>query len=191
MARASLYPGFIRILYTGNGHVHKATIPVRPTLDAGTWKLTKNDGTFYSPWTAAVDAYVLLLKAFLNTADEVQTAQLWTLASGDADPLYVADHAIAAAGTSAVAAVPNGQATLIFRLDSGGLLKLHIMESSSAANIHTFPPFGAGSVENLRAHVMGAATGFFIGRDGGIPTSCTSFTTKVNDKLRRKFLLAT
>lgn len=189
MGRNSLSPGFVRLIYTANGRIHKATLPCMPVDNAGTWAIEKNNATLYSPWTAAVDAFVLVFKPFLNTADEVQTAQLWTQYSENSDPVFREEYAIAAAGTSAAAALVYGQQTMVFRTENGGLLRLYIMEPASSVNYHFFPPFPAGVYENMRAHVMGATTGWLIGRDGGRPTSCCSVTSKVNDKLRKKFLL--
>lgn len=189
MGRNSLAPGFVRLIYTANGRVHKATLPVEPVNNAGVWAVEKNNGTLYSPWTGAVDAYVTVFKALLNTSDEVQTAQLWVQVDEDSEPVFEEEHNIATAGTNATSPLAYGQCTMVFRTDFGGLLRLYVMEPAVSLNQHFFPPLSAGPFENLRAHVAGATTGWFRGRDGGVPTSLCSVTTKINDKLRKKFLL--
>lgn len=190
MAGLSLYPGFVKLRYTGNGHVHYQTIPARPFLAVGgEWYLEKKDVAGGSEWSALVDAYVALYKPFLNTADEVQVAHLWAYPDEDSDPVFIEEHNIALAGTSATASVPYGQLVFTMRTTAGGLMRSYVMEGYYPANQKGYPPFPAGVPKNFTDYLK-ASGSWVVGRDGAFLSSIVSFTSKYNDALRKKFLLA-
>jgi len=190
MAGFSLYPGFVKIRYTGGGHVHYMTLPARPFLSVGgTWFLEKKNMAGGALWTTLVDAWVLVLKPFLATADEVQVAHLWSFDSEDGDPIFREEYNIAVAGTSAGAAIPYGQAVMTMRTTLGGLMRIYLMESNNAVNLKLYAPFAAGLVKNMTDYAKGDGS-FLVGRDGAFLSSVVSFTSKTNDALRKKFLLA-
>jgi hypothetical protein len=190
MARYSLYPGFIKIRYTGNGHVHYQTIPVRPFVAVGGgWWLEQKLGGAGDPWADSVNDYVLLLKPFLGPTDEIQVAHLWTMASEDAEPVFQEEHNIAVAGTAGGAGVAYGQVVFTMRTTLGGLARVYIMEGVNAVNAKLYPPFGAGPVKSISDFIKGD-TSFFVGRDGAFLSSVVSYTSKTNDALRKKYLLA-
>jgi len=189
MARNSLYPGFIKLRYTGNGHVHYQTIPVRPFLSVGgTWFVVLKGNAAGELWTDFVDAYWNVLKPFLNTADELQVAHLWHYDSEDGDPIFREEYAVAAAGTAAGAALPYGQQVFTMRTELGGLFRCYIMECSTVANVKAYPPFGTGATKNLTDFLKGS-TSAVVGRDGAFLSSVVSQVTKYNDALRKKYLL--
>jgi hypothetical protein len=190
VAAYSLYPGFVKIRYTGNGHVHYQTLPVRPFVAVGgMWYLEKKNEAGGGLWTAEVDAWVIRFKAFLNTADEVQVAHLWTVDEGTNEATFQEEYNIAAAGTSASAAVANGQAVFTMRTTLGGLARIYVMEGYQLPNVKAYPPFAAGVIKNLTDYAK-ANGSFLVGRDGAFLSSVVSSVSKTNDALRKKFLLA-
>lgn len=186
---SSLYPGFVKLFYTGNGHPHVMTIPVIPSASGSTWKVAKVLGGDYDPWTTAIDAFNVLFKAVLKTTDGVVSADLYTLASETADPLFRESYACVVAGTSAGTIAANSQAVITLRTSLGGILKLYVMEAAGVvADYVDRAPLAAGGFKNL-ADFMIASTGFAFGRDGGRPIAPVSLITKTNDALRKKYLL--
>ena len=190
MSSYSLYPGFVKIRYTGNGHVHYQTLPVRPyQAVGGDWLLVQKSDVIGEEWTSWVDTYAALYKTFLNTADEVQVAHLWSFPDEDSDPVFIAEYALALAGTNAGAAVPYGQLVFTMRTQAGGLQRLFIMEGYYPANQKGYPPFPAGIPKNYTDFCVGNDSAI-VGRDGEFLSSIVSYTSKYNDALRKKFLLA-
>lgn len=187
----SLYPGFIKFMYTANNHPHVMTMPVVPSVSGDTWKLAKCLGGFYDPWTAAIDAWNVLFKACLNTADGIVSSDLYTMVSEEADPLYRETYGSVVAGTSASAAQTWYQTVVPHRTSLGGLWRMVILEGTTyGTDIVDRPPIAASAVKNLSDFCI-ASTGFIFGRDGGRPVAPTGIVTKRNDALRKKYLLNT
>jgi hypothetical protein len=187
MAIHSLYPGFVKIAYTSNGHPHTMVLPVKPEVSGSTWALEKVLGGSYDPWTDAVDAFVLLQKGELKTTDSINTAELWTLASESADPLFREVYAVSQAGTGSAANVPYGERVITFRTAAGGLLRHYLMEGSTPVNVRDNPPFAASAYNDV-ALMFISSDGFVFGRDGGQPITPIRMTSKTNDALRKKYI---
>lgn len=191
MAENSLFPGFVDLFYTTNGHQHKARIPAAPYLGAGAvWGLeTGTPGPGYFPWTAGIDAYVAVLRPLIHSSSQIVRAELWTMASPTADPVFVAVYDVELAGTSAAAPVANSQAVFTFRTDVGGILRTYIMEGSLAVNQEHFPPGWGGATLAAFANYIMSANSWLKGRDGGKPFAGVRFLSKTNDTLRKKYIL--
>lgn len=183
----SLFPGFIKLAYTANGHPHVMVLPVKPSVSGSTFAVDKIDGGTYDPWTDAVDAYVLLQKGELKTTDSINNAELWTLASETADPLFRETYAIGVAGTGTAANQPFAERVLTFRTALGGILRNYLMEGSTVINIRDNPPFTASAYNDV-AGLFVSSDGFVFGRDGGAPVVPIRMTSKTNDSLRKKYM---
>jgi len=191
MARNSLYPSFIKVNYTSNGHTHRAVLPVIATPSGSTWQLQKNlGGGEYDPWTDGVDAFVLLFKALFHTADVISDAELYTLSSPTASPLFRETYAIGAAGTQSGADTAYVMTTFTTRADTGGLSRLYAMETVMTANFHARHPTGFTPADALWEFVFSSA-GMIFARNGGQPTAPVFCSVKTSDALRKKFLLNT
>jgi len=190
MAIHTLYPGFIRIFYVSGGHTHKMLLPVLPVASGLTWKLTAkvSPANDWDPWTLAVSAYILKIKPFFPATTSFTAAELWTLAASDADPIFREVFSIAVVGTGAGSAVAFAQDVVTWRTAIGGLLRTYFMEDASPVNLVQNPPYPAGILLDL-FNFMTGVTAFIVGRDGGMPIGSTRRVTKLNDKLRKKFLL--
>lgn len=183
----SLFPGFVRMLYTGNAHPHIQVLPVKSiTPNGASWDLgTKSGGVL--DWASAVLAYATVFVPFLASTDEVISASLWQIASVGADPIFLAEDDISLAGTNAGAAVPMGQAVMTFRTSLGGLYRWYCMEPAIADDTILFPPY-TGPFLALFNYLTGVNS-VVVGRDGGSPTSSIRLVSKENDALRKKYLL--
>lgn len=185
MAIHSLYPGFIKMFYTGNGHQHVQVLPVVPSeVVSGTWYVRGNDGTFYT-FTDAMDVYTDVFADLLAGSDGIGYAELYTMTSETADPLFVASLSLAVSGHAATASVPNSQAVIPFRTSVGGLFRFYAMEGFKETNIVDRLPISDTEALGIIGFLTGDQ-GFVVGRDGGSLVAATSFITKVNDRLRKK-----
>jgi len=188
MARHSLYPGFIRLFYTSNAHAHVQVLPVNPSLSGSVWIVQKVLGGSYTDWTEAVDAWAVVLKGVLNTADTIDRAELYTMSAPDADPLFRAVYNVGVSGTAVTATVAYEQMVWTLRTDNGGLLKIYVMEGVFPLN-YRHPYGSAGSTALAIWDFIMSGAGFIFGRDLGVPIAPIFVTTKLNDQLRKKYVL--
>lgn len=186
MASNSLYPGFIRLVYTGNAHLHIQTIPII-SIDpsGGSYNIGLRGGT-QDLWTDAIVDYITVAKPFLAAADDFVSASLWEVPTIGADPIFLEETMLGIAGTGGTA-VANSQTVITFRTNQGGLYRWYLMEGSNAVDVIVNPPF-AGAAATFVAYMVGA-TSLVAGRDGGLLTSAVRYVTKINDALRKKYFL--
>lgn len=190
MAVYSLAPSFIKMAYTANGHPHVQVLPVWAVQAGLTWNLRPVESAVDIAWQTYVDTYLVVVKAMFPAASNFNSAQLWTQATAGADPVFQANYAFAVAGTNVTASQALVQTRFSYRTHKGGLLLLQFMEASFGANIRDVVPLTDATMNGFHAHVLGDSACIF-GRDGGRPIALTSVETKVNDKLRKKYLVTT
>lgn len=193
MAVNSLYPGFVKVFYTANGHDHTMILPVVPQtipMVIGTQPtLLLNDGS-YEAWSTAIPKIVTHLLPLWPSTCTFTRLEIFGMASKTGDPYYVTGMAVAGgAGTDTDPLVAFGMAVATFRTDQGGLYKLYLMESTLAANQElTSPSFGGQSdLAAVINHFIGA-DGCVRGRDGGEIIGSIKVKTKTSDALRARYL---
>jgi hypothetical protein len=183
----SLYPGFVKLLYTSNGHNHVMTLPVIPVLDTGVWKLTRRDATLQA-WGAAITAFAAYIQPFLAAADIITGAELFTLASPTASPIFQDGIALALHGSSGTTDVQWSEFVMTFRAAAGGLLKFYIMETHYPIDLKSGFPSGNTDADALAGYPLLSA-GVVFARNGQKVLLPIRYTTKINDALRKKFFL--
>lgn len=187
---ADLAPGFIKLFYTSNTHPHEAIIPVRfdgtPT-PGSIPNVLQASGTPQAVGTA-LTALITVLKPYLHTSASYTGYEVYTKAVG-VDPVFVYGDDLAIAGTGATAGTPYGQIVFSFRTAQGGIVKLYVMEPITAANTRNPIRTTSGAPLGALATFILGSTNPVIGRDGGIPIFGMFATSKVNDALRKKYLL--
>lgn len=186
MAANSLYPSFVKLFYTSNAHQHVMIIPVKAELVGEDWLFRDKGGNLTLEIVAALTPFITVIKPFYHTSANFDFAELWTLASPGADPVYVLAEDLNIAGTGA-AAVAMSQMVLTFRTVGGGLYRLYLMEQSNAANAVQRAPF-TGAYATINTYITGSGS-IIAARDGSYLSSMASAITKINDALRKKYLL--
>lgn len=189
MAINSLYPGFVKIFYTSNGHQHTQTLPVKPYVGlGGAWYLEQKNDVTGIQFSAAVTVYANLFKALLHTTSTVTSAELWTMSSPTADPQFREVVEVATAGTATGTVIPYSQVSVTYRTANGGLFRHLVLEQSiHAVNAEMYPPFSAATAA-MRAWLTGDQS-FVFGRDGGALVAAIRLLSKTNDQLRKRYLL--
>lgn len=187
----SLAPGWVNLFYNSNGHDHKQTIPVAVsgTPTPGTNMML--DPSVGSPISDAtfVAALVAVLKPFFAAASHFDRFESWYKATADSDPIFIFGDAIDEDGTAAGAALPAGEGVLSWRCGDGSLLRMYLMEPAVTQDEKlSIPAQSTGPVHNLDVYVRGNSSPI-ISRKNGDPIVGINWTTKRNDKLRKKYLL--
>ena len=184
----SLYPGFINIFYTGyGGHAHTMRLPVIPSPSGGSYVLEQNDGTSEIIWTYHVEDLVDKLILWLKAPEGFSRAELWTLSSPTADPVFAEAYEINREGTASGDNNKWTQAVWTHRTRLGGIGRFYLMEANVGLNLNYRAPLPPGTIADLSLFLTGT-TGFVRGRDGSQLVAPISYTTKINDSLRRKYL---
>lgn len=187
----SLYPSFIKVFYSSNGHNHTMVIPCKYTVSASPPHMLLKKGGGSQDWESCLATdFIPLLAAVMNNASSFVSAELWKMASPTADPVFVAAKALAIAGASATAIVPYSQVSYTFRADDGGLFRLLLLEGIQAANLRDDPPYAAAPNLAISDYAIDDES-FICARSGGYLVSPIRLLTKTNDKVREKFLLDT
>lgn len=190
MAINSLAPGYVKLFYTSNGHTHVQVVPVQVyQAVGGAWFLSMKGDSIGNDWVTVFTAYVTAFRAAIPNGATVNFAELWTMDSPTADPIFRASTNIALAGLGgATAAIANSQVTIAYRSENGGLYKWVSVENNIAVNTIIQPPFTATQLASLHTYLIGA-TSCVSARDGGFLIAALRAISKTNDKLRKKFLL--
>lgn len=189
MARHSLFPNSITINYTSNGHSHKMVLPVAAISgSAPGWLLTaRNDSAV--DWRDAVDDFAVLMAAMMDDADSVDSADLYTYEATDGPAEFLASHVIGQSGTSVSATKPWVQVVFPFKAPGNTQLRLTVMEGvMDPDDRQTFASSAYAPACAIMEFILGSDD-WIITRGGDYPTTALGFTTKINDKLRKAYLL--
>jgi len=182
-----LAPGFIRLVYSGTRLPHHQVIPINfagtPTPGVSPEILT-SDAT-------AIDWAV----AALNYVDNVLAEQFDSTTNFGAGDIYSVDPVTGVrtfiytatfpeVGTNVAANVPFSEGVWVFKSSVGKPIKVYTMESVYAAgsrNVGTVPADG----RQIMVDYILSGENIFYGRQDAYPLAFQTFTSKINDVLRR------
>lgn len=185
----SLSPGFVKIRYQYATRPHTMTLPVLPDVTpvVGVEPIFKNKGGGTADMDTAIGMLLTVLRPFFFTDMDLQSAEFWSQPTADSDPVWIYNLPIAMAGTGTGATAQIKQGCMTFRTGAGGIYKMFFMEPATSATsvVLTAYPFPAGALTNM-ANFLTGNTGWIVGRDGAFPAVGITYTTKDNDKLRKK-----
>jgi hypothetical protein len=192
MAQNALGPSYVRLPYTSSGHTHVMQFGVatdyRPG-DTGMPDLNVSGGAT-GTMIECLDAFLTVLAPFFNVDDSFGPAELFYRAEPDDAPVwcYTAMPTVDA-GSSIQLDNPWGQCSFSFRTRLGGKWRLQLMEGVWLRDFKQtyggLVPAGAPKV--LVDFLLGQES-CLMGRDGAYPAVMLTWTSKVNDHLRRRYL---
>lgn len=189
MPRHSLFPNSISINYTANGHSHRQVLPIAAVTPVSTdWAVTLRDDTDIN-WTAAVDSWVAVMAELYSTADSFDTAELFDYEASDSPAIFLASYNIGVSGTNASPASPWTQTVFPFKATGGNSLRITLIESVTPPDQRE--SFGSETIADycgLMEFILGDDD-FIITRGGTYPSSSLGYTSKINDKLRKRYFL--
>lgn len=185
----SLYPGFVKVHYTSNAHPHVAVLPVKPFLSFdGNWFVETKSGGVGQNLGTALATWCTRFKALLHTSSTIVDAELWTIASIGADPIFAHTYSLAVVGTSGTVANPYSQLVFTWRTSLGGLLRTYLMEGVTPDDTIYYPP-STGAIADI-IDLFTGDNAWICGRDGGFGVGLIRAIAKENDALRKKYLLS-
>lgn len=184
-------PDWVRVHYTSNGHSHVMNIPylASGTVTPGTMPdCVKNNASVVGIDTA-METFLTKTKVFHADADSYDRCVALHQDDPFADVVQIIEWNPTAQPNSVSADVDYEQYVMTFRSVLGHHFRLYLMETTTALNLVVPYPY-TGYADAIALHdFMVGADGFVRARDGGILLSSTRFVTKMNDALRKKFVL--
>lgn len=189
MARHSLFPNSTTINYTSNAHSHKMVIPTGAVtgLPGAASVPTRDGGTVL--WETAVTELVTLLQPLFDEDSAFESAELFTYEATDSPAEFIALFPIGLPGTSLNPAVPFSQVVFPFKALGGTSLRFTLIESTTVPDIRN--SFGAETDAvfcELMEYILGDDD-WLITRGGTFPLASLGYTSKTNDKLRKRYFL--
>lgn len=188
MAVNCLAPGYIKIFYTANGHDHVMTIPCAPTDDVPNFDMEIRAGGNVDQETG-IGELLDVVVPFFETATTFNGWEAYTQADCDSAPVFQNNGVLTSVnGTNVGAAADWYQATLTFKTFLGGRGRFQMMEGAFGANQH-LPIVGIGGIVEALSDYLTGTTTWVQARDNSNLKVPINYTTKMNDTLRKKYLL--
>jgi hypothetical protein len=189
MARHSLFPNSITIHYNSNAHDHLMVLPVGAvTGSAPGWLLPTRDASTVD-WRTAVDDFCTLIADLFDNASSFAYAELFTYEATNSPAEFLAAHTIDLPGTGGSTPKEFVQAVFPFKGLGGLSLRLTLLEGIIASDQHVpASSTGSAAADAVIDFILGDDD-WIITRGGAFPSVSLGFTSKVNDKLRKRYLL--
>jgi hypothetical protein len=183
----SLAPGYARVTYSGVLFPHHMVIPVNydgvPTPGAEPDLILK-DASIVGGETAITD-YLTPMLAIFKTTTVFGLCEFHTVDSVTGEDAFIYAFNLGLVGTNVGTQNPTEQTVFTFKLSTGGLYRLYLMETCEPANAHILPPFLSAFDIAISDVVVGDASPVY-GRTNAYPFAPISHITKYNDKLRKQ-----
>lgn len=148
-------------------HQHRMSVnlddPLTPGLAFGAYDVIQRDAAVQD-LAVFVAAYMGVLQPLFHTSADFPVVELWRYTPGTFDAQFWAALALAVNGTSASAAVVDGQSIITFRTAGGGSARVSLMEGIANVAATSAFPTSSAVVNTYAAFVSSSATPF-VGRD--------------------------
>lgn len=182
-----LAPGFIRTTYSGTRNPHHQVIPIKfdgvPTAGSSPAIVTTDGGTV--DWSTALISYVNLAFApQFPTTVKIGIADIYSVNPTTGVRTFIYTANINLPGTAVVAQVPFSEAVWVYKSSVGKPVKVWLMESVYAANVRNIGVVPADGREAMNDYIL-SGDNIFYGRTDAWPLAFQTFTSKINDVLRR------
>jgi len=183
-----LAPGFIRLTYSGEFLPHHMIVPINfasaPAQGVSPDLLTTDSSNV--EFVTALGFLVGALAPSFNTATKFGLADIYAVdpVTGIRTFIYTTD--VGSAGTDAVNAnVNSSEGVFVFKSTVGRPVKLYIMEGTYEPNARNVGIVPAGPRQDLIDYVL-SGDNIIYGRQDAYPLAFQTFTSKINDVLRRR-----
>lgn len=183
-----LAPGFIRLTYEGTVKPHHQIIPIKfavahPTQGIEPELLTSNDTPVN--FTDALNTYVsTALVKVLAAGVRVGAADIYWVddETGVREFIYTANAADE--GENINPTQPFVESVWVFKSFVGKPIKVYVMEAVFEADSRNVGSVPADARQDMLDYVL-SDDNIFYGRTNAFPLAFSTFTSKVNDVLRR------
>jgi len=183
-----LAPGFIRLSYSGIFLPHHLILPINfassPAQGVAPDLLTSSGSTI--GWQTGLTAFIAAFAPSFNTATKFGLADIYAVdpVTGIRTFIYTADMALA--GLDSVNPnINSGEGVWVFKSSVGRPIKIYAMEGTYEPNARNVGVVPAGPRQDLIDYVL-SADNIVYGRENAYPLAFQTFTSKINDVLRRR-----
>lgn len=182
-----LAPGFIRLTYAGTRNPHHQVIPINfadePTPGVSPTLLPT--GGVPVDWETALNQYIATaLVTNLATGVKVGAADIYAVDATTGVRTFIYASNSGDLGENVNLEQPFTEAVWVFKSTVGKPVKVYIMESVYAADQRNVGSVPADARQDMLDYVL-SPDNIFYGRTNAYPLAFLSFTTKINDVLRR------
>lgn len=189
MPRHSLFPNSVTINYTSNGHSHKQVLPVGVVAgSAPGWTLPTRDGGTVD-WRLAVSGWANILAGLLDDTASVDSAELYTYEATGSPAELLAVEPLDVPGDGPLGVSPWTQQVFPFKALGGTSTRITVIEGWQTPDSKaSFASTGDAQFCTLMEFIL-SDDDWIITRGGTFPFISLGWTSKINDKLRKKYLL--
>lgn len=183
-----LAPGFIRLTYSGIFLPHHMIIPINfasaPAQGVSPVLLT-TDGSEVD-FVTAIGLLVGAIASSFSTATKFGAADIYSVSPDTGIRTFIFTTNLASLGTDAINPdVNSSEGVFVFKSTVGRPVKLYIMEGTYEPNARNVGVVPAGPRQDVVDYVL-SGDNIIYGRENAYPLAFMTFTSKINDVLRRR-----
>jgi len=185
---SKLAPGFIRLRYSGSSQPHTQVIPINfasapvPGVDPTLLTSSLTEVLF----TVAIAEYVdSVLAAQFDSTTNFGFADIYAVDDETGIRTFIYTTNLGEVGDNVGTNVALVEGVWVYKTTAGKPLKVYVMEAVYAANVRNIGTVPADARATMNTYILGS-TNIFYGRQDAWPLAFMTFTTKVNDVLRRR-----
>lgn len=183
-----LAPGFIRLTYEGTRLPHHQIIPIKfvdpdpvPGIDPQIYDTSGDDHSF----TSSVENYVAnALVPVLATGVRVGIADIYKVDAVTGVRTFVYTTNVNDLGENVNPTQAFSESVWMFKSSVGKPIKIYVMEAVFEPDSRNVGSVPADARQDVIDYVLGP-TNIFYGRTDAWPLAFATFTSKINDVLRR------
>lgn len=182
-----LAPGFIRLTYEGTRLPHHEIIPINfaDEPEPGVIPTLAPTGGTPIPFIAAIDNYCeLALAPNLAVGVRIGMADIYAVDQLTGIRTFIYTHSVNQEGTNVNPTKPFTESVWVFKSSVGKPIKVYIMESVYAADQRNVGSVPADARQDMIDYILSPGNVFY-GRTNAYPLAFATFTSKINDVLRR------
>lgn len=182
-----LAPGFIRIAYEGIRNPHHQIIPINfaDTPSPGVAPTLLPSGGTPVLWSTAVTTYVTsALATNLASGVKIGAADIYSVDPVTGERSFIYTMNTNDLGENVALEQPFTQAVWVFKSSVGKPIKVYLMESVYAPDVRNVGSVPADARQDMIDYIL-SPDNIFYGRTNAYPLAFMTFTSKINDVLRR------
>lgn len=179
---------FIKLRYTGTQQPHSQNIPIKfatpPTPGVMPQLMTK--GGTPVDFDTGLELFIsAAYREQFNAATVFGFADIYEVDSETGLRQFIYTHNVGSGGAAAGANVPQTQGVWVFKSSVGKPIKVYEMEGVYAPDVRNVGVVPADGRADMVTYMLSDDC-IFVGTDDAFPLAFMTFTSKINDVLRRR-----
>lgn len=182
-----LAPGFVRVTYSGTRNPHHQIIPINfagdPTPGVSPEVLPTGGTPIDLGGALLLYAADAMCKQFPSTV-RIGAADAYSVDPDTGVRTFIYTYDLATIGVNVGTQVAFTEGVWMFKSTVGKPIKVYLMESVYAADVRNVGSVPADARQDMLDYIL-SADNIFYGRTDAYPLGFMTFTSKINDVLRR------